>query len=352
MYIVRSARADDEQSMLRLAEMLNTVNLHAEGDVLKETLAHSCASFDGAVCEPFEREYVFVLEEVESQKVIGTSRIIAQHGTRGAPHIFFNVFTEERYSSTIDRLFKHKVLRIGFDYDGPTEIGGLILDPSYRRAPGRLGKQLSFARFMFMRMHRPWFKPRTLAELLPPLRADGSSVLWDALGRRFTNLDYTDADKISGHNKEFIRGLFPAGDIYATLFEPDVRAALGEVGEKTQGVRRMLENIGFSYVDRVDPFDGGPHFEADTDSIRPVRDAREWTVAFADEASITKAHGEWIDGMVAHTGSTDAFLSARTPYRVDPHARVITVPHTLAGPLGLKAGEAVWALPLSKHQQF
>jgi arginine N-succinyltransferase len=34
------------------------------------------------------------------------------------------------------------------------------------------------------------FRDRVLSELLPPLEADGTSKLWEALGRRFTGLTY------------------------------------------------------------------------------------------------------------------------------------------------------------------
>src|SRR5688572_11561936 len=112
--------------------------------------------------------------------------IHAQHGTRRAPHIFFRVEQDERYSVTLDRYFVHKTLRIGYNYDGPTEIGGLILLPEYRGNPEQLGKLLSYTRFLFVAMHRAVFRDRVISELLPPLEADGTSLLWKHLGHRFT----------------------------------------------------------------------------------------------------------------------------------------------------------------------
>ena len=60
---------------------------------------------------------------------------------------------------------RHKVLSIGYNYDGPTEIGGLVVDPPYRSGPEKPGKQLSFVRFLFMAQHRRLFRDRVLAEL-------------------------------------------------------------------------------------------------------------------------------------------------------------------------------------------
>ena len=51
----------------------------------------------------FQREYLFVLEEARTGAVIGTSMVIAQHGTYDAPHIYYEVSEREHYSATIDR---------------------------------------------------------------------------------------------------------------------------------------------------------------------------------------------------------------------------------------------------------
>ena len=208
--------------------------------------------------------------------------IYAQHGTKRAPHIFFRVENDERYSVTLDRYFVHRTLRIGYNYNGPTEIGGLILLPEYRRNAQALGKALSYVRFLFMRMHRPWFRNQVLSELLPPLETDGTSKLWEALGRRFTGLTYQEADRLSKDNKEFIHALFPDDPIHTELLPDDVQAIIGQVGEETRAVEKMLRRIGFDYAEQIDPFDGGPHFIANTDDITIVRDAHEVEVHAAN----------------------------------------------------------------------
>src|SRR5450755_4069812 len=109
---------------------------------------------------------------------------------------------------------------------------------------------------------------------MPPLEPDGTSLLWESLGRRFTGLTYQEADALSRQNKEFIRALFPQDPLYATLLPGDVQNLIGEVGPETKGVERMLREIGFAYAHRIDPFDGGPHFHARTDDITPVRATR------------------------------------------------------------------------------
>ena len=77
---------------------------------------------------------MFVAADRDSGQVVGTSMIFPQHGSRKAPHVYFDVLEEERYSETLDRHFVHRVLRIGYNYKGLTEIGGLVVLPGVSRA--------------------------------------------------------------------------------------------------------------------------------------------------------------------------------------------------------------------------
>jgi arginine N-succinyltransferase len=274
MFRIRQSYREDVDQVLSVAEHLDTVNLPAERKHIEAILDRSERSFSAEV-PAAEREFLFVLEDLAKQRIIGTSMIYAQHGTRRAPHIFFRVENDERYSVTLDKHFVHQTLRIGYNYDGPTEIGGLILLPEYRHTAEALGKTLSYVRFLFIRMHRPLFRDKVLSELLPPLEPDGQSKLWEALGRKFTGLTYQEADLLSKDNKEFIHALFPDDPIHTELLPDDVRALIGQVGPETKAVESMLLRIGFEYAGQIDPFDGGPHFAARTDDITLVRDARE-----------------------------------------------------------------------------
>jgi arginine N-succinyltransferase len=267
---IRAALPQDVDDLTRLARHLNTVNLPADREAIRKLLDTSQRSFSGAL-PPEHRIYVFVLRDLAQGMAIGTSTIVARLGRRDAPYIYFDVGTEEKYSKDLGVHFNHTVLRLGFSYAGPTELAGLVVDPAYRKHPGRMGLAISYARFLFVAAHRELFQPQLLAELLPPLEADGTSHLWNALGRRFTNMTYRHADRLSHENKDFIRDLFPSGAVYASLLSPAAQAVIGEVGHQTLGVEKMLRRVGFEYAKRVDPFDGGPHFVAPTDQISVVR---------------------------------------------------------------------------------
>jgi arginine N-succinyltransferase len=268
--------------------------------------------------------------------------IFAQHGSRRSPHIFFDVIHEERYSETLDRHFNHQVLRIGYNYKGLTEIGGLVLLPAYRRHRDQLGRLLSYVRFLYVAMNRRIFCDEVVSELMPPLEDNGTSLLWESLGRRFTGLTYQEADRLSQTNKEFIRALFPQDPLYASLLPPHVQELIGKVGPETQGVERMLREIGFAYADRIDPFDGGPHFHARTDEITLV----------AGTIRARLAAGEPPAGvplqrcLVARAGAGEAhFLAVKTATPAPAKDGTVALPADAREALRLVPGDELAVLP-------
>ncbi len=339
MLLVRDAQKTDLPGLKRLAAVLNTVNLPNNEDTLTELIDKSIRSFSGKVKEPFEREYLFVLEDLRNKTLIGTSMIIAQHGTREAPHICFEVSEREHYSASIDRHIRHKVLSITYNYEGPTEIGGLVVDPPYRSGDEKPGKQLSFVRFLFMGMHGKCFRERVLAELLPPLMPDGRSLLWEACGKKFTGLTYQEADRLSRQNKEFIKELFPSSDVYTSLFPDRTQKVIGAVGPETRGVQRMLERVGFKYVERIDPFDGGPHFEANTADITLLRRFR--TVKLAPLP--LDVEGDDVMVGIDRSSPKNRFRAVRCKARIAD--QLVFLPERAAEALGVEAGDKLSVIP-------
>ena len=343
MLLLRDVRKSDLPALRSLARVLNSVNLPADERSLSGILERSVRSFSGRIADPWKRSYVFVLEDTARRRVLGTSMVIAKHGTRESPCTFLDVTERENYSSTLDRHFRHQVLSIGFHFDGPTEIGGLVVDPKARGSEAEPGKQLSFVRFLYMAIFPDRFRETVLAELMPPLRNDGKSLFWEGFGRRFTGLDYQEADKLSRKGKEFIQQLFPAGEFYATLLPPRVRQALGKVGRSTEPARRMLSRIGFRYVNRIDPFDGGPHYEAKLSEVSLVREHRRLRL----ENEPLRASGrdpEVLAGVVGAAGPT-RFRAVRTRARVTGDA--VRLPVEACRALDAKSGDVIHLVPFA-----
>ncbi len=340
-YEIRAAVPGDEEQLLSVARHLNSVNLPHDRASIHEIVDASYQSFTGKIVDHRLRQFVFVLVDRKKDQIVGTSMIFSQLGRRGVPYIYFDVLDEEKYSATIDKHFMHVVLRIGYSYNGPTEIGGLVLLPEYRLAAERLGTMISYVRFLYLAAHPNIFQDEVLAELLPPLESDGTSHLWEALGRHFTGMSYAEADLLSKKNKEFIKALFPEGVIYATVLPPEAQAVIGKTGAQTRGVEKLLRRIGFRYAHRVDPFDGGPHFTARMDEISLVSDTRR---SKADRP-MTPAPGDKRALIAVELPESPFFRAIMTEVR-DEGARGFAVSNAGWERLGLHHSSPLLVLPI------
>ncbi len=342
-YEVRAALPDDCDALFELARYLDTVNLPHERAAVRELLELSEASFSGRLTDAAAHRYVFLLWDRDAERAVGTSTIVAQHGRPDSPYIYFSVLEDERYSRSLKRHFRHDVLRLGFAYDGPTELGGLVVHPDTRGAPERLGKLIFCVRFLYIASRRPRFRDHVIAELLPPLEPDGRSHLWEALGRHFTGMSYSEADILSSRDKTFIRDLFPSSDIYVSLLAPEARHVIGRVGEQTRAVERMLVRAGFQYAKRVDPFDGGPHFLAETDRVTLIRDVRALTLR--KELAEPALSGAPTGIVGCHFDAPPYFRAVRTAFLVDSGERLL-LPAASLRTLDAPRDAPLWVLPL------
>src|SRR5690242_15492436 len=250
-FLIRAARMADHPRLLKLARELDSINLPTDAAALKQALQRSELSFRGRVRDRARAVYLFCAEDRASRKLTGASMIIAKHGTPQSPHFYLELDGEERYSHTLRKMFRHTFLRLRHSMDGPTEVGGLIVDPEMRRLPEKVGKQLSWLRFLYIARHRARFETRVIAEILPPLSSDHGTRFWDHYGGRMTGLSFREADRLSTHDKEFIRALFPDAPLYTFLLPDDVRASLGAVGEQSRGAVRLLEQAGLRYLEQI-----------------------------------------------------------------------------------------------------
>ena len=283
MLLIRNAGPGDVDDLYELSCLENLINLPQSRPRLAQMIQETVRSFQQADKDKSKNCYIFVLEDLTEGKVVGVSMIYGRHGTEEKPHFFFRVSREETFSSTINQGFIQGTLELDYEPNGYSEVGGLVLHPDYRGRPEKLGKQLSFCRFFYMAFNRELFTPIIHAELLPPFDRDGRPPLWEAIGRKFTNMSYGEADRLSRVNKEFIINLFPLGKkIYTALLPVEAQNAIGQVGSRSQLAQRMLEQIGLRYVGEVDPFDGGPHYRCKRNEIVPFRDARRVTIVYSD----------------------------------------------------------------------
>ena len=287
MFLIRQAGPEDFSGVYSLARLLDSYNLPADRTYIRELLRTSRDSFAGRLPKVRAR-YLFVIQGTlhkgtllpasmspnGASPIVGCSLIIAKHGTQSHPHLWFAQEMITKRSRTLPIRRSHPVLRMGYTEDGPTEVGGLVVLPRYRRLPERCGLQISYARFLYMAMHPERFEREVLIEYRGAMGAGGKSPFWEAIGRVFTGLPYGRADRLSVTNKEFILNLLPSEPIYCALLPESVQRAIGAIHPSAQGAAHLAERVGFRRISQVEPFDGGPYYLAPLRRITLVRQAR------------------------------------------------------------------------------
>src|SRR5438552_14984718 len=98
---IRGVLPKDHDDLVQVAKHLNSVNLPDAPESIAQIIEQSGKSFSGQVKDKRHCEFVFVLEDMEKERVVGTSMIFGQLGRRDAPYIYFDVRSEEKYSSTL-----------------------------------------------------------------------------------------------------------------------------------------------------------------------------------------------------------------------------------------------------------
>ena len=158
-FLLREVESKDINQIHSLAKQFVLLNLPADKKILSKKIETSMSSFSGELPK-LKSEYLFVVEDIENGMVIGCSQIIAKHGTSELPHLSFKVLQKNRVSQDLGIGFMHKILRFNEERDGPTEIGGLLVERGYRRHPEKIGRQVSLIRFLYMAMSPMSFSER------------------------------------------------------------------------------------------------------------------------------------------------------------------------------------------------
>jgi arginine N-succinyltransferase len=340
MFLLREARPRDKPRLLELARVLDSINLPTRAGEMDAALKRSHQSFRGRIRDRSRAVYMFCAEELGTGRLAGAAMIIGKHGTPASPHYYLLIGSDERYSHTLRKMFRHAFLRLHHSMDGPTEVGGLIVDLQMRRSPERIGKQLSWVRFLYIARHRRRFESRIIAEIMPPLTPDHSNLFWDHYGRRVTGLSFREADQLSMYDKEFIRALFPDAPLYTFLLPEPVRAFLGSVGEQSRGAVRLLEKAGLRFLDQIDPFDAGPYYGASIADLEPVKALRSYR-AVPGTSPMPADHTYLVSREDKDRGFRAMKVNTAAP---DGHR--IVLPGEVMHALGIKEGMTVDTVPL------
>lgn len=284
MLFARPVRRDDIDAVLGLKAMAGPgfTSLAVNDDIIAARIEKSVHSFSTAVDAPGEQAYILILEDSDTGEVCGMSAIKAQIGVKD-PFFNFKILNVAQKSKVAGKRFDMEVLLLVNEYAGASEVGTLFV-PARMRGTGA-GRLVSQSRYMLMATDLQRFGGRTVSELRGTVDDNGKAPFWDAIGRKFFQMDFSEADHISAEqDNQFILDLMPKYPIYADLLPKAAQDAMGCVHAAGQGALRLLEQEGFRYDRVIDIFDGGPSVSAPTADIRTVRDSRVLPIKAAKKA--------------------------------------------------------------------
>jgi len=151
MVVIRPINLSDLPALESLSALtgFGLTTLPRDQKLLRKRIRDSLHGFEKLSDEdpPGGETYLFVLEDLETGKVVGTSGIVSKVGGF-EPFYAYRIETSIHASQQLNVRKEIRTLHLVEEHDGPCEIGSLFLSPDYRKDGN--GRLLSLARFLFM----------------------------------------------------------------------------------------------------------------------------------------------------------------------------------------------------------
>ena len=135
---------------LALYTQTGMTSLPVNKSILKNKILLSEQSFQKRVEKVADEYYLFVIEDISKEKIIGVSAILASVGVN-RPFLTFDIKTVKTKSKQLDLNSTYDIFTLKKQYNGPSELLTLFLHPDYRKFG--IGRFLSLVRFLFIRQH-------------------------------------------------------------------------------------------------------------------------------------------------------------------------------------------------------
>lgn len=339
--VLRPCKLADLAAVERIAaaSAVGISSLPPDREKLYEKIRRSTHAFSTEADVSGEELYFFVLEDVASGEIVGTSGIAASAGFGDRFYSHRNEFIVHA-SQELRASNRIHALHLCHDLTGASLLTSFYVDPGHEASVWP--HLLSRGRLLFMAEHPSRFADRLAAEFPGPCDDAGHSPFWDAVGRSFFNLDYPQAEQLAGgRSKSFIADLMPQYPIYVPLLPPDAQLAIGQLHPIGELPFSILEDEGFDADTYIDVFDGGPTIEARVQTLATVRSNRRVRVA---RSAARTTHGE--PHLVANTSLQRfrATIAELAPSRAP--GEVLELPAAVIDLLELTDGDHVRVVPL------
>ncbi|MFQ5562230.1 MAG: arginine N-succinyltransferase [Parvularculaceae bacterium] len=298
---IRPARRDDFDAIYALARQSGggMTNLPADEKALRARIEISCKSFEKNAQDPGGEIYMLVLES--DGRVMGTAAVFSAIGLDSG-FVNYKINRTFHASKQLNKRIARRLLVPTHDFTGCAEVGSLFLSPDARG--GGFGKLLARSRYLFIAQNRKMIADHVCAELRGWRAPDGSQPFWDAVGKRFFDMDFEEADVHNAANgNQFIADLMPRYPIYVVLLPEAARECLGKPHDTAIPAYKMLLSEGFEFDDYIDIFDAGPLVDVKVDNIKTVKKSRVLTAKIGA--------GPFGETMLMAAGERAAFRAVR-----------------------------------------
>ena len=299
-FVIRSSRWEDKKDLQRLTSFFPLSNLSKEEKEIESKLNLSERSFKKTL--PIEeRCFLFVLEDLKTNRVIGCSQILGSSFSEN--HFYFK---------------KEKdLLKIVQRKEALVQLGGLILDPSYRKSRERLGQQLSLLRFLYMALQEKeaWTPFLEVSFTAPLKEGNQGSLFWESLGEKILNKSYKEMIEMYQKRKQIS---FPMPwEVKVSSLSSEVQSILENVHPETASAYRGLLKLGFKKTGYHHFLDGGFSLEGEWKQTPWLKNSKRllWKEGEGQDSFLfaQEAGGNFQGGRIQGEVRGEEFLSSSSP---------------------------------------
>lgn len=271
MIVIRPISRKDQSIFAEFSfeSLLGMTNLPRDRDKLEEKILISEHSFKQEIGQPKQEEYYFVLEDLTTGRIGGTSGILAQSSSSRS--YFYRIENIPLGAKHISAPKEMKILRVVSSPSNTSEVCSLYLQPTFRHS-GQ-GRLLSLSRFLFIAAHRQRFEKKIIAEMRGYIDNRQISPFWDSVGKHFCHLSFVELMAQLDQDRTFISEILPKFPLYVALLPKEAQEVIGKTHENTKPAMHMLMQEGFSFNQEIDIFDAGPLLAASTSNIRTIKNS-------------------------------------------------------------------------------
>lgn len=282
MIVIRPIALSDLNALHQIA--INSghglTSLPDDINVLRDKIKHSLLAFSDNVEMSPAQSYLFVMEDIASGNIIGTSGIESCVGIT-TPLYHHQIINSKHHLKSHNLSQSLQTLNLGTHLTGCSEICALYLSPEYRKNGN--GRVLSRSRFLFMADRPTRFAGTVIAEMRGYTDDSGSSPFWDWFQQHFCNINFETSNQlISNGDMSFIEELMPQHPIYTHLLSDKAQHAINRVHDATQPAVTLLKREHFSCGDYIGVNDAGPAMLCELQKIKTVVESSLKTVHIGD----------------------------------------------------------------------